>query len=89
MYCGGLSNGISEELMQRTFSPFGQLYEIRVFKDKGFAFIRFANKEAATNGKKLNNLFKIHVNIVNCVFITVYEANVYFFSSTYSDSCCT
>jgi len=41
VYCGGITNGLSEELMQKTFSPFGQIQEIRVFKDKGYAFIRW------------------------------------------------
>lgn len=40
VYCGGITNGLSEELMQKTFSPFGQIQEVRVFKDKGYAFIR-------------------------------------------------
>lgn len=42
VYCGGLTNGLTEELMQKTFSPFGSIQEIRVFKDKGYAFIRYA-----------------------------------------------
>lgn len=41
VYCGGITNGLSEELMQKTFSPFGQIQEVRVFKDKGYAFIRW------------------------------------------------
>lgn len=28
--------------MQKTFAPFGSIQEIRVFKDKGYAFIRYA-----------------------------------------------
>ncbi|CAB0036257.1 unnamed protein product [Trichogramma brassicae] len=40
VYCGGLTNGLTEELMQKTFSHFGSIQEIRVFKDKGYAFIR-------------------------------------------------
>jgi len=42
VYCGGISNGLSDELMQKTFLPFGQIQEVRVFKDKGYAFIRYA-----------------------------------------------
>lgn len=41
VYCGGLTNGLTEELMQKTFSAFGNIQEIRVFKDKGYAFIRY------------------------------------------------
>ncbi|XP_046432174.1 cytotoxic granule associated RNA binding protein TIA1 isoform X3 [Neodiprion pinetum] len=49
VYCGGLTNGLTEELMQKTFSPFGSIQEIRVFKDKGYAFVRFSTKESATH----------------------------------------
>ncbi|CAG9120077.1 unnamed protein product [Plutella xylostella] len=35
--------------MQKTFQPFGTIQEIRVFKDKGYAFIRFSTKESATH----------------------------------------
>ncbi|KAJ2942450.1 hypothetical protein O0L34_g16055 [Tuta absoluta] len=49
VYCGGLTAGLTEELMQKTFQPFGTIQEIRVFKDKGYAFIRFSTKESATH----------------------------------------
>ncbi|XP_032672402.1 nucleolysin TIAR isoform X1 [Odontomachus brunneus] len=49
VYCGGLTNGLTEDLMQKTFSHFGTIQEIRVFKDKGYAFIRFSTKESATH----------------------------------------
>lgn len=47
VYCGGFTNGIQEEVIQKTFAPFGTIQDIRVFKDKGYAFIRYATKEAA------------------------------------------
>lgn len=40
VYCGGFSN-ISEEMIENTFSRFGPIQDTRVFKDKGYAFIRF------------------------------------------------
>ncbi|GBP55605.1 Nucleolysin TIA-1 [Eumeta japonica] len=49
VYCGGLTSGLTEELIQKTFQPFGTIQEIRVFKDKGYAFIRFSTKESATH----------------------------------------
>lgn len=53
VYCGGvngaLSGALTEEILQKTFSPFGTIQEIRVFKDKGYAFVRFSTKEAATH----------------------------------------
>lgn len=31
---------VTEQLMRQTFSPFGQIMEIRVFPDKGYSFVR-------------------------------------------------
>jgi nucleolysin TIA-1/TIAR len=41
VYCGGITNGLSEELLQKTFAHFGAIQEIRIFKDKGYAFVRY------------------------------------------------
>lgn len=41
VYCGGITNGLSEDLLQKTFSHFGSIQEVRIFKDKGYAFIRY------------------------------------------------
>merc|ERR1719362_1944089 len=49
VYCGGIASGLSEELLQKTFSHFGSIQEIRIFKDKGYAFIRFSTKESAAH----------------------------------------
>ena len=46
VYCGGISES-DENSLRRAFSPFGRIMEIRYFKDKGYAFIRFDNKESA------------------------------------------
>ena len=40
VYCGGIASGLSEDLLQKTFAHFGSIQEIRIFKDKGYAFIR-------------------------------------------------
>lgn len=32
---------LAEHLMRQTFSPFGQIMEIRVFPEKGYSFIRY------------------------------------------------
>lgn len=41
VYCGNLAQGTTEEALQKIFGPYGQIQEIRVFKDKGYAFIRY------------------------------------------------
>nr|XP_040565401.1 nucleolysin TIA-1-like [Lepeophtheirus salmonis] len=48
VYCGGLINS-DENIIRQTFSPFGRILEIRYFRDKGYAFVRFDNKESACN----------------------------------------
>nr|XP_061793976.1 nucleolysin TIAR isoform X2 [Nerophis lumbriciformis] len=40
VYCGGIQSGLTDEIMRQTFSPFGQIMEIRVFPEKGYSFIR-------------------------------------------------
>lgn len=66
VYCGGFTSGITEELMQKTFSPFGVIQDIRVFKDKGYAFIRFATKDSAT--RAIENIHNTEINgqVVKC-----------------------
>uniref|UniRef100_A0A3P8VQM0 TIA1 cytotoxic granule-associated RNA binding protein-like 1 n=1 Tax=Cynoglossus semilaevis TaxID=244447 RepID=A0A3P8VQM0_CYNSE len=46
VYCGGIQSGLSEHLMRQTFSPFGQIMEIRVFPEKGYSFIRQSQSSA-------------------------------------------
>ena len=46
VYCGGITNGLSEDLLQKTFANFGNIQEIRIFKDKGYAFVRLVDSEA-------------------------------------------
>lgn len=43
VYCGNLAQGSTEEALQKIFGPYGQIQEIRVFKDKGYAFIRWGD----------------------------------------------
>lgn len=32
---------VVDQLMRQTFSPFGQIMEIRVFPEKGYSFVRY------------------------------------------------
>jgi len=48
VYCGGVTMNLTEELMRETFDQFGAIQDIRVFKEKGYAFVRFGSKEEAT-----------------------------------------
>lgn len=66
MYCGGFTNGITDDLITKTFSPFGTIQDIRVFKDKGYAFIKFTTKEAATHAIESTHNTEINGSIVKC-----------------------
>ncbi|GFS46815.1 nucleolysin TIAR [Trichonephila inaurata madagascariensis] len=66
VYCGGIAQGLSEELMQQTFSSFGTIQEIRVFKDKGYAFIRFSTKVSATHAIVATHNTEINGQTVKC-----------------------
>ncbi|XP_036367567.1 nucleolysin TIAR isoform X1 [Octopus sinensis] len=59
VYCGGISQGLTEELMRKTFNSYGVIHEIRVFKDKGYAFIRFSSKESAAQA-----ICGVHGNVI-------------------------
>jgi len=41
VYMGGCMSGLSEQVVREAFTGFGNVLEIRVFPDKGYAFIRF------------------------------------------------
>lgn len=66
VYCGGLVNGISDELMQKVFSPFGTIQDIRCFKDKGYAFIKFTTKESAAHAIEAVHNTEINGQVVKC-----------------------
>ena len=48
VYCGGI-NSLSEELVRNVFGVYGQITGVHAFPERSYAFIRFANKEAACN----------------------------------------
>ncbi|XP_008320330.1 nucleolysin TIAR [Cynoglossus semilaevis] len=66
VYCGGIQSGLSEHLMRQTFSPFGQIMEIRVFPEKGYSFIRFATHDIAAHAIVSVNGTSIEGNLVKC-----------------------
>lgn len=70
VYCGGiggnLAGELTEEILQKKFAPFGTIQEIRVFKDKGYAFVRFSTKEAATHAIVAIHNSEINQQTVKC-----------------------
>jgi nucleolysin TIA-1/TIAR len=63
---GSLSGELNEDILQKKFSPFGTIQEIRVFKDKGYAFVRFSTKEAATHAIVAVHNSEINQQTVKC-----------------------
>uniref|UniRef100_A0A8D1Y6B5 RRM domain-containing protein n=2 Tax=Sus scrofa TaxID=9823 RepID=A0A8D1Y6B5_PIG len=49
VYCGGIASGLTDQLMRQTFSPFGQIMEIRVFPEKRYSFVRFSTHGSAAH----------------------------------------
>ncbi|XP_049530270.1 nucleolysin TIAR [Anopheles darlingi] len=67
VYCGGFPpNTITDELIQKHFAQFGQIHDTRVFKDKGYAFIRFANKESAARAIEGTHNSEVQGHPVKC-----------------------
>ena len=46
VYCGGVTD-CDENTLRRAFSTYGRILEIRFFRDKVYAFVRYDNKESA------------------------------------------
>ncbi|KAJ3610233.1 hypothetical protein NHX12_022327 [Muraenolepis orangiensis] len=55
-----------KHLMRQTFSPFGQIMEIRVFPEKGYSFIRFSSHESAAHAIVSVNCTAIEGHLVKC-----------------------
>lgn len=66
VYCGGIVEGLTEELVEQVFSRFGTIVEIRAFRDKGYAFIKFSTKEAATTAIEAVHNTEINGHPVKC-----------------------
>ncbi|KAB0405888.1 hypothetical protein E2I00_010037 [Balaenoptera physalus] len=66
VYGGGVTSGLTEQLMRQTFSPFGQIMEIRVFPDKGYSFVWFNSHESAAHAVVSVNGTTIEGHVVKC-----------------------
>lgn len=67
VYCGGFPpNAISDNLIKTHFGQFGQIHDVRVFKDKGYAFIKFITKEAAARAIEGTHNSEVQGHPVKC-----------------------
>lgn len=67
VYCGGFqANILSDDLIYKHFGQFGGIHDIRVFKDKGYAFIKFMTKESAARAIEGTNNTDVYGQTVKC-----------------------
>uniref|UniRef100_A0A0D6QUX4 RRM domain-containing protein n=2 Tax=Araucaria cunninghamii TaxID=56994 RepID=A0A0D6QUX4_ARACU len=60
VFVGGLARSVTEDMVRELFSSCGEVVEIRMMKDqngalKGYCFVRFSTKEAASKAQKEKN----------------------------------
>ena len=65
VYCGGIANS-DENTIRAAFTPYGRIMEIRYFRDKGYAFVRYDNKESACSAIVAVNMTQIAGQQVKC-----------------------
>lgn len=66
VYCDGVQSGICEDLMMEVFNKFGTILNVRVFKEKGYAFIKFTTKESAARAIEATHLTDVNGYTVKC-----------------------
>lgn len=55
VFVGGLSKDTVEDDLREICSPHGDIFKVRIVRDKGFAFVTFTNRESAENAIKMLN----------------------------------
>lgn len=65
VYVGGLADSDDNQI-RRGFSTFGRIQEVRYFKDKGYAFVRYDNKESACNAIVALNMTELSGSTIKC-----------------------
>lgn len=65
VYVGGTTTG-DETVLREAFKLYGKIMEIRYFKDKGYAFVRFDNKESACSSIVACHLTEVGGQVIKC-----------------------
>jgi len=60
VYVGGVGGNTSDEDLRQVFMKYGNVVEVRVFRQQGYAFVRFDQKEAA--GQAIYNVSNTEIN---------------------------
>lgn len=66
VYVGGVQVGLTEMIMRSTFQNYGTIQEVRVFPDKGYAFIRMSSHADAARAIVEVHGTTIEGNVVKC-----------------------
>jgi len=66
VYVGNLPPDIQDQTLRERFSEFGSIEEIRIQKDKGFAFVRYQTHESAAHAISTVNGTTLAGRVVKC-----------------------
>uniref|UniRef100_A0A914V5C1 RRM domain-containing protein n=1 Tax=Plectus sambesii TaxID=2011161 RepID=A0A914V5C1_9BILA len=66
VYVGGIAPNTTEDELRKAFGKYGGILEVRIFKQQGYAFVRFDSKESATNGICSMNGTEVNGQAVRC-----------------------
>eukprot|EP00088_Acartia_fossae_P049890 TRINITY_DN5533_c0_g1_i1.p1 TRINITY_DN5533_c0_g1~~TRINITY_DN5533_c0_g1_i1.p1 ORF type:complete len:306 (+),score=64.00 TRINITY_DN5533_c0_g1_i1:116-1033(+) len=65
VYIGGTSTS-DETVIREAFKLYGKIIEVRYFKDKGYAFVRYDNKESAASAIVACHLTEVGGQTIKC-----------------------
>merc|ERR1719222_331572 len=65
VYAGGCTSG-DENALRRAFGHFGRIMKVWYFKDKGYAFVKYDNKESACNAIVALHLTAVGGQVLKC-----------------------
>ena len=68
MYIGGVKEGVTEEKLRHIFSEFGDMKEVRLFTEKGYAFISFCDHEGAQEAIRYKTGTQIEGHTIRCAW---------------------
>ena len=63
VYAGGCTSG-DENALRRAFGHFGRIMKVWYFKDKGYAFVKYDNKESACNAIVALHLTEVATKVI-------------------------
>lgn len=68
VYIGGVKEGVSEDKLKQIFSEFGDMKEVRLFTEKGYAFISFIKHQSAQESIRHKTGTQIEGHTIRCAW---------------------